>query len=100
MSMGEDKYTLGANEFLLYKRYLYIRQAGWETFVLYGKIPDSMMSCRRAAYWWHSMENIVPPGKRHVKLNTYGYYIGYVGRTRWECFSDEDSANAWAEEGD
>jgi hypothetical protein len=50
------------------------------------------------------MNTETPTGKRTIRINVRGSIMGYVGRTRWECFGErsdpaaEARASAWLEE--
>ena len=39
-----------------------------------------------------------PKGKRSIRWNIWGNYVGYIGRRRWMTFANERDANEWLNE--
>lgn len=40
-----------------------------------------------------------PKGKRSIRWNVWGNWVGYIGRKRWMTFASEFDANEWLNEG-
>lgn len=39
-----------------------------------------------------------PKGKRSIRWNVWGNWVGYIGRKRWMTFASEFDANEWLNE--
>jgi len=45
-------------------------------------------------------DQTIPTGKRTIRITVRGSIMGYIGRTRWECFGErsDPAAEAAAQE--